>query len=356
MLLSLLALFAAGLLTFASPCVLPLVPTYLVLLAGSAADASGPDARRTRMRRAGLGFALGLAGVFVALGWLASATLTPILQESAWVRWGAAVLLVLFALQLLGWLKLPLLDGEARPFLARVPRGGGLTGGLLLGAAFGAGWTPCVGPALGAALTHASTRGASSSIAALELGAYALGLAAPFVVAAFAAERVTRVIAQLKSRAVWAQRGLGIAVLALAAWTAFEPLQVNTREIAGCEAPSATSCEAAPGTDVKPSAALTGKPRLLAFTSSDCSVCKRLAPLVDELEQRCAFAPGGLYRAHLDNAEGRALAARYGVRHVPTFVAVDTQGLEVSRWVGELSRESLVHAAEEVTGDRCDRL
>jgi cytochrome c-type biogenesis protein len=129
---------------------------------------------------------------------------------------------------------------------------------------------------------------------------------------------------------------------------------------APCESGAATACEvkhgdapvAAEGAPVEP---LRGKPRLLEFESEHCTVCARMAPIVKELEERCAVDPDTIVRVRVDDARGEALAARYGVRALPTFLGVDDRGDEVERSVGELPRPRLERMLAEVRGRACER-
>jgi cytochrome c-type biogenesis protein len=96
-----------------------------------------------------------------------------------------------------------------------------------------------------------------------------------------------------------------------------------------------------------------GKPLLLEFASEHCAVCKRMAPIVDELEARCAKDAGVVIRVEVDAPRGEALAARYGVRFLPTFLTVDASAMEVERAVGEQPRERLASLLTDVRGAAC---
>jgi cytochrome c-type biogenesis protein len=100
--------------------------------------------------------------------------------------------------------------------------------------------------------------------------------------------------------------------------------------------------------------ALKGQPRLVEFVSGHCPACSRMAPVVADLERRCmAKAEGSLVQVNVDEPEGEALASRYKVQRVPTFVGVDAQGLEVMRMIGEQSPQKLALALGEVRGKAC---
>ena len=173
------AAFAAGAASFLSPCVLPLVPAYVSYVTGrSLADPDPPPA----LASLGLGlcFVLGLAAVFVALGAGAGALGSLLLAYRDQATLAGGAVLVAFGLATAGLLRPAWLARDLRPRLA--PRGAGPASALLLGAAFGFGWTPCIGPVLGAILTVTAATPSASGVALL--AAYALGLGAPFVLAA----------------------------------------------------------------------------------------------------------------------------------------------------------------------------
>ncbi len=179
------AAFFAGLLSFLSPCILPIVPFYLCYLAGLSMDRLtagdlAPEARRG-VFLSSLLFALGVATVFVGLG----ATATTFGQSlRLWfdeLRWLAAAVILLLGLHFLGVFRIGFLYREAR--IDAGPRRWGLAGAYLVGLAFAFGWTPCVGPVLAAILFAAGAQETAGEGARLLL-AYAVGMTAPFVLAA----------------------------------------------------------------------------------------------------------------------------------------------------------------------------
>lgn len=174
--------FAAGLASFLSPCVLPLVPGYISLISGVSIDQlKSAEGSRTSARRAvitnSLAFNAGLSIIFLALGaaagWIGASVISNI-----WVRIIGGIVIVLFGLQLIGVLKIGALYKDTRHFSNDKPRGA--LGSLALGMAFAAGWTPCIGPILGTILGLAATTGGWRS--GLVLTAfYSAGLSVPFL-------------------------------------------------------------------------------------------------------------------------------------------------------------------------------
>jgi cytochrome c-type biogenesis protein len=197
------AAFVAGLLSIASPCVLPLIPIYLAHLAGISAGQDVASTRRRVLANAVayvlgfslvfvlLGVALGAAGVLVETGELVAG-------NRLWlVRIGGALVLLL-GLHQLGIVRIPLLDRERRLPTDRLPAGQ-VSSSFVIGMTFGAGWSPCVGPILGAILTMAAGQGSVERAAAL-LAVYSAGLAVPFLLTAVAFGRATTAFRWLRDR------------------------------------------------------------------------------------------------------------------------------------------------------------
>lgn len=185
--------FSAGLLSFVSPCVLPLVPSYLTFVTGVGFDDLA-SSRRAALVHALL-FVLGFTLIFVALG--ASATLLGrlLIAYRVWITRVGGALVVLFGLYLLGLVRVGAFDRERRMHLANKPLG--YLGTVFVGVAFGAGWTPCLGPILGAILTYtAATADLSRGLPLLF--AYSLGLAIPFLAAAVAVERFLETVTRFR--------------------------------------------------------------------------------------------------------------------------------------------------------------
>jgi cytochrome c-type biogenesis protein len=175
--------FAAGLLSFLSPCVLPIVPGYLGFITGMSLDELRGGVDRRAALVPALFFVSGFSLIFLLMG--ASATLIGqvLLRYQDWIARIGGVIILIFALHLLGVFRIGALLRERRFHLSSSPTG--YAGATVAGMAFGAGWTPCLGPVLGALLTYASAR-ATLGMGMLLLGGYALGLAVPFLLAAVA--------------------------------------------------------------------------------------------------------------------------------------------------------------------------
>lgn len=176
--------FTAGLLSFLSPCVLPLVPSYVTFITGMGLD-DVSRARRTALVHALL-FVLGFSFIFVALGAGASVFGQLLREYRVWIARIGGVLMVLMGLWMLDVLRIGALQQERRFHLSDKPLG--YLGTVLVGIAFGAGWTPCLGPTLGAILLLAANESELGKGITL-LSFYSAGLAVPFLVSALALEK-----------------------------------------------------------------------------------------------------------------------------------------------------------------------
>lgn len=176
--------FLAGILSFLSPCVLPLVPSYVSFITGLSLDELG-ERRWTALTHALL-FVSGFTLIFLALGASATQLGRFLNYQQVWLERIGGGLIIVFGLYLLGAFQWGPLARERRVYLQDKPVG--YLGSVLVGLAFGAGWTPCIGPILGAILTYTGVR-SSLGEGLLLLFAYSLGLAIPFLLAAVAVEK-----------------------------------------------------------------------------------------------------------------------------------------------------------------------
>jgi cytochrome c-type biogenesis protein len=204
-----LAALFAGLVSFLSPCVLPLVPPYLVYLAGASLQRlAGAEHERRARREAVLAAALfvcGFSTVFVALGASASAIGAVIRAYSAELAIAAGVIIIVMGLHFLGVFRIGVLLQEKRMEMAKPV---GLWGAYVMGVAFAFGWTPCIGPILAAILAVAASEQTVTKGAGL-LAVYSMGLGIPFLLAAFAIEPFAGFLARFRRHLMQVERVMG---------------------------------------------------------------------------------------------------------------------------------------------------
>jgi cytochrome c-type biogenesis protein len=207
------AALIAGLVSFLSPCVLPLVPPYLIYLTGAtiehvANEEAEEASKRAVMISAAL-FVLGFSTVFVMLGASASLIGGLIRAWSAELSIIAGIVIIVMGLHFLGLTRIRLLMREGR---LPIPKPVGFWGAYIMGLAFAFGWTPCIGPILAAILSIAAAEATVAKGAGL-LAVYSAGLGIPFLVAAFMVEQFSAVFARMKRHLANVERAMGILMI-----------------------------------------------------------------------------------------------------------------------------------------------
>jgi len=204
------AALIAGLVSFLSPCVLPLVPPYLVYLTGATiehvANEEAPSSSRRAVMISALLFVLGFSTVFVALGASASLVGNLIRAWSDELSILAGVVIIVMGLHFLGLTRIGLLMREGR---LPIPKPVGLWGAYVMGLAFAFGWTPCIGPILAAILSVAAAQATVEKGAGL-LAIYSAGLGIPFLIAAFMVEQFAALFARMKQHLARVEHAMGV--------------------------------------------------------------------------------------------------------------------------------------------------
>jgi cytochrome c-type biogenesis protein len=223
--LPLFLVFAAGLLSFLSPCVLPLIPSYLSILGGVGIETGQSSfSFQPRLLRAAAGFILGFSAVFITLGILVSTTFSLMGGITRYINWAAGIIVIVLGLNVI-FDFLSFLNFEKRPLfqsrMLRIRRTQGIRGerslpgvpsAFIAGAAFGAGWTPCIGPILTGILLMAG-QGGKTGIAIGYLALYSAGLALPFLLAALFFDSFLKHGSRLRSHLPLIRRISGILLI-----------------------------------------------------------------------------------------------------------------------------------------------
>jgi cytochrome c-type biogenesis protein len=206
---AMLIAMAAGILSFLSPCVLPIVPPYLAYMSGiSVTEMQGAEAAtRRRTMLSALFFVLGLSTVFMILGFTASAFGMFFLSNQDWFVSAAGIIIMVFGAHFLGIYRIGFMDREVR--VDAGDRGGSAFGAYVLGLAFAFGWTPCIGPILGSILSIAASE-ADVARGTTLLAAYAAGLGIPFLLVAAYFPRLTGVMGWMRRHMERIERVMGL--------------------------------------------------------------------------------------------------------------------------------------------------
>src|SRR5438270_3086866 len=392
--------FAGGLLSFLSPCVLPLVPGYISLMSGISIDHLknvGSAARRAVILNS-LAFNAGLSVIFLALGGTAGLVGSAIISNP-WVRIIGGLVIIVFGLHLIGLLKIKYLYKDTRQFSSEKPRG--MLGSLTLGIAFAAGWTPCIGPILGGIIGLAATSGGWKG--GLLLSAfYSAGLAVPFLVTGLGinqflsfygkfrrhlhkVEVVSGIILILIGVLVMSNRVTLLASSHLAAWLPNFESHLKPIGIPEAKAPDKAGKQNFPdATDVQFTKLdgsllhlkdLRGRVVLLNFWATWCIPCRSeipsLSAMEKDFESRGLSIIGVSYDDTADLVQqfqkdipqsyqvvlgGREVGADLPAAPLPTTYIIDREGRIREKIIGERTRTQFepsikpIHEASQATG------
>ena len=199
--------FVAGLLSFLSPCVLPVVPSYLSYITGASGAGELTQRRHLALLHATL-FVIGFSLIFIILGATATGLGRMLNYYQQWLERAGGALILVFGLYTMGVLKIGFLSRDMRVHMGDKPLG--LLGSVLAGLAFGAGWTPCIGPILGSILLYITASPDADLTRGIPLMlAYSFGLAIPFLLAAAAFERFALFSQRFRKHIQWVERVAG---------------------------------------------------------------------------------------------------------------------------------------------------
>lgn len=343
---SLLGVFGAGLLTFLSPCVLPLVPILTASLV-----VTGDSSRWARLKGA-LWFSVGFAIVFVSLG-LGLSALAPFLGHAKPYLLGfGGLIFALFGLKMMGYFKSTTLNRSFHipDIRSRFPKG---MQGLVFGMLFGLSWTPCVGPVLGGVLTYVASQERSTGEGAALLLSFATGISLPILLFAVAADRLTPVLNRLKKHLPRIEYAAGLGLFVFGIYIA-QQARFLPAENANLGPSSNLAVTLTSGDRIALQEAGNKSARMLFFYSEHCPICRAMEPFLPSVEKSCAGDDFQLLRVNVDLPENQAAAARFSVRATPTIALLSPSGKELVHLVGFQTEGRLIEAAKTVTSVACN--
>jgi len=337
----LLAVFAAGLLTLATPCVLPMIPVYLAMVAGTSSAAAHGQGRSRVVLVGSTLFVAGFATVFTLLGLAATSVGAALAAHRTLLLLVAGLIMVVFGLKELSVIKLGWLDRTL--VLPSVKTKHRAINAFGLGIVFALGWTPCVGPILGSVLTYTASQTASPGQGALYLFVYALGVGVPLLGFAWLGDRALAAARRFSRHLPVLERVTGVLLLLGGLATALPAARTALLSRQGhgsMPAPTELGAHA-------------GRPLLLAFHSPSCPVCRKMAPRVAELERDCVGKHIDVVHVNVAEPEGSRLATRFGVARVPTFLFLGPDHRSEAVLVGERALDDLRAAAARLLRVAC---
>ncbi|MCD6499947.1 MAG: hypothetical protein J7M25_16760 [Deltaproteobacteria bacterium] len=331
--LSVPLIFLAGMATFLTPCVLPLIPIYVGSLAGSTIEEAEESlAGRWRMLKGALTFVLGFTVIFVALGSASSLVGKAMVSYRHVLTQVGGLVVFLFGLKMLKMLNIGILDRE---FRVGMNTGTGFWGNLLFGMVFALGWTPCIGPVLGSVLTYTAGTTSDPIKGGLYLLAYAVGFAVPLLAVALFLSAANTVMDKLKRHMHKVEVVGGASLVIVGLMLLFGNISL------GGGGGKAVACTPA------------GKASVLEFKSASCTVCKAMDPVVDHLKHDCRGHQVAIKQVVIEEGNNRALAKKYRIIGYPTFIFLNNKGEVVARLVGKQRLHVLHQHLTLLTGQTC---
>jgi len=341
--LGLLGIFSAGLLTFVTPCVLPLIPIYLSALVGADISRIDSTARGQLLIRALL-FSLGFIAVFTLMGLTASAIGGLLVKHKAILSGAGAILILVFGLKFLGLIRIPFFDKIIRANDSKFQTRFGSINALVMGVVFAAGWSPCVGPVLGSVLTYTASNTASPIQGAAYLAVYGFGFALPLLVTAIFAEAGIKFLKRINPLLPKIERAIGVFLVLVAMLLIFDIVP----------ALDATDSEEIQNNEL---AAITGgNPLMVEFYSSSCTICEKMEPVVDSLSNQCNGKMVEIKKVDISKPENKHYQQKFRLIGVPTFLFLSDTEKEVARLVGEQTEQTLKQALSALRGKPCPGL
>lgn len=349
--LELAGVFGAGLLTFLTPCVLPIIPIYLALLLGNGqaikSDEKQSFAQRLSLFVSTLVFASGLLLVFIALGMTATSLGGLLTEYRTQLILVGGLVILLFGLKFMGVLKISWLEREKRLDDSKLQSRFRLVNAFIMGLVFGLGWTPCVGPILGSVLTYTASNTTSLLQGAAYLAAYGLGFVLPLLVLSLFADAARQLVSKIAPYLNKLERISGSLLVIVGLYLMLGTTATPAAKLDPSAKPMTHALEISPKLGLP-----TQRPRMVQFTSSKCSICRQMIPAVALIERDCHGRRIDLVK--VDVNANKELAAKYRVRGVPTFVFLDKEGNEGARLIGFQTIASLRQSLSMLTGQSCD--
>jgi cytochrome c-type biogenesis protein len=341
--LSVVTIFAAGVLTFLTPCVLPLIPIYLASLAGGDVGAISGVGRGQLLWRAIL-FSLGFVAVFTLMGLGASGLGNVLVAHKTVVQTLGGVVILLFGLKFVRVVEIPWLDRVLRADHRRAGTSASTIGALLTGVFFAVAWSPCVGPVLGSVLTYTASTTSSPTTGAAYLAAYGAGIALPLLLTAVFAEAGIGVVRRLRLGLPYFEKAVGVMLVAVAATLLFG---IDLLPAASAPASAISRAGAVAASRATP------PPTMIALVSKDCPICRAMEPTIAEVIQHCEGKNIEFKSIDISTQKDRHLVDQYRLVGVPTFVFLDAHGVEVARLIGKQTKDALFQALAAIRGESC---
>ncbi|KAJ6238194.1 cytochrome c-type biogenesis protein [Anaeramoeba flamelloides] len=334
-------IYLAGIFTFFSPCVLPVIPLWMSSLAGtSLKKVSGLKSRLSLLARS-FAFSLGFVLVFSILGIGVSALGTFLLTHKALVKLVGGIFILLFSLKFLGVIDVPLLENNfglnshsldsSTPFE--------LVNSFLMGVVFSLNWTSCSGPVLSSVLSYTASRASSMLKGALYLSTFGFGFSTPLLFASLFASYVLTFFRKINKYLKYMKFVLGIVLLFTSVVLLYDLIE---KPWSRSDLLDQQECKSG-----------GNLPLLIEFYSKNCHICKQIQPTVSQFMDECNGKKLKIIQIDVSQKENKYLRKRFNLIGLPTFVFLDENQHEVARLIGKQTLDSLKNMASILVGDTC---
>jgi cytochrome c-type biogenesis protein len=328
-----LAIYIAGLLSFFSPCVLPIIPVYFSILLEDKAFGW------KHLLPRGLVFCAGFTIIFSTLGLGAGKLGALIPEHRGTISLAAGVILLLIGLKLMDVITIPFLDKSYSINVSKFKTKFRLLNAFILGLLFALIWSPCIGPVLGGILTYVSVKSMNPLDGAFKLFVFSTGISTPLILSIFFLDPIMKFTRNNKYFILTLQKVLG-AVLILFALSLFGNVTMLADRP---DTPSGADKIICPDK----------LPLFISMISFDCETCQDMLPVIKELKDNCDGKVIEFRTINVADPEYAYAVYKLGMLGTPTYVLMDTVGKESQRFMGYQTKEELDKAIFKMTGKKC---
>ncbi len=338
--LSIISIFFAGALTFFTPCILPLIPIYIGILSN---DLSTKN--KANIIKSSLSFSFGFITSFALIGGLFAIFGLFLNKYQSIISILSSFIIFIFGLKFLGIVKISFLERTLKINETKIHTKFKILNNFLLGFVFGAGWSPCIGPILGSILAFILSKSISPLLGFFYLFVYGFGLFSPFILVSIFSEILLPKITYIYKYFKKIEIIIGILMIISSIYLFSTSFDFNI-----------FNKDNGPKNNIK-SYILNSEnnyPTLIEFYSSDCSICKQMDPILNQVFAKCDGKNINLKKIDVSKPENFYLKNEFKIIGVPTFILIDKNNNEVSRLIGQQTEDAIYQAISTLRGEKCD--
>ena len=327
------SIYFAGILSFFSPCILPIIPVYFSILV------QDKDTTAKTILPHGLLFCLGFCIIFSLLGLGAGQISSLMVDHRAFLSLIAGLIVLIISLKMLDVINIPVLDRSYSFNINKIKTRFTFLNSFVFGVLFAVTWSPCIGPVMGGILTYISARTLSPFSGAIQLFLFGLGISTPLIISTIFFGKLSMFARNNKYFIIILQKALGILLVIFA-------INLFGAVITMAERPKIIT-----GSDkiVTPDQL----PLFISMIQTDCESCEEMKPTIKKLIDSCNGKNIEFRTIDTENPEHSYIVSRLGMMGTPTYILIDKAGKEVQRFIGYNKLKDLDEAIFKLTGKRC---